>query len=126
MALVWGSGSWLTSMNIRKSSGKTPASELLNTLLEFENANGYVNCIPEGTSVIEIKTGYKKCKVTLSSAFAACDKTPDVAEKAVRSIVMTLCSLESVDFVELRIDDAEFVSIDLSRMLIEDRAWLLP
>ena len=48
------------------------------------------------------------------------------AEQAVRSVVATLCALEGVSAVQIKIYNAQFTSVDLSEPLTVGEDWILP
>lgn len=111
---------------VRKMSGDRMEAEVLKTLFEFEDANGYDNVIPKGTTVVDLQCKYRICSLTLSESFLSCDSDPAAAEKAVRSIVATLCGLETVDWVQIQVSGGEMSSVDLSKNLTVDENWIIP
>lgn len=111
---------------VRKMTGKSFETEVLNTLLSFESGNGYFNAIPGGTTIVELQCEYKVCRVTLSNSFMKCDDDKMSAQQAVRSIVATLCGLETVERVEIKIVDGDLQSVDLSKGFTASKGWIMP
>lgn len=111
---------------VRKSAGRQLEADVLNELFSYESKNGYVNVIPEGTSVVELKVASQNCQLTLSSSFADLDNEPEKMLQAVRSVVASLCALDTVETVRLKIADRELESVDLSRVLTPTADWLIP
>lgn len=113
-------------VNVRKSAGKTLEQAVLERLISFEDQNGYTNVIPDDTVITEFSCTYRLCTISLSNSFLKCDTSSYSAQAAVRSIVSTLCSLETVDRVQIRIEDGEMKHVDLSQIHTVQSDWLLP
>ena len=111
---------------IRRTVGRTVAADVLSTLLSFTSCGGYENPFPAGTLAVEMEIRNGLCTVTFNSAFALCDSEPEQAEQAVRSVVATLCGLEGVSAVQIKIYNAQFTSVDLSEPLTVGEDWILP
>lgn len=111
---------------IRRTTGRTLEADLLNALIARTDLNHYSNPIPEGTMVVDVNVKEGLCELTLNSAFVVCDNDPEQAKLAVRSIVTTLCGLDSVDRVRLSIHNGKLSSVDISRTMTEDPDWVLP
>ena len=111
---------------IRRTVGRTVAADVLSALLSFTSCGGYENPFPEGTLAVEMEIRNGLCTVTFNSAFALCDSEPEQAEQAVRAVVATLCGLEGVSAVQIKIYNAQFTSVDLSEPLTVGEDWILP
>lgn len=113
-------------MFIRQSAGKMGADALLNTLLFFKSANGYVNPFPDGTALLDQTTRDGLCTVTFNHAFAVRNSDPQQLRLAIRSVVATLCSLEQIDRVVVKVSDEKLTDSDLGRELTPQNTWFLP
>lgn len=111
---------------IRRTVGRTAAADVLSALLSFSSCGGYVNPFPEGTLAVELQTQNNLCTVTFNSAFALCDSEPAQAQQAVRSVVATLCGLNGVEAVQIKVYGAQFTSVDLSEPLTVGEDWMIP
>ena len=111
---------------IRRTVGRTVAADVLSALLSFTSCGGYENPFPAGTLAVEMEIRNGLCTVTFNSAFALCDSEPAQAEQAVRAVVATLCGLEGVSAVQIKIYNAQFTSVDLSEPLTVGEDWILP
>ena len=111
---------------IRQSAGKTGTDAVLSGLLSFKPANGYENPFPDGTMVMELVTVNKVCTVTFNNAFSLCDTDPVQAQKAVRSVVTTLCALDGIDAVQININGGTLNSVDISKPLAPQTHWVIP
>ena len=56
----------------------------------------------------------------------ASKRETSTVEKAVRSTVATLCQLDGIDRVSIKITNEKLTNVDLSEPLTMDLAWLLP
>jgi len=111
---------------VRRTPGRSLYADVLAALISFEPANGYGNYIPDGTAVTDVQLQNGVCHVTFNSVFAQCDEDAGKAELAVRSVVTTLCALDDVDAVQITVQDANMVSVDLSQPLHANLSWVLP
>lgn len=111
---------------VRQTGGRSRAETILDQLLVFPSGNGYENPFPDGTAVAEINTEDGLCQVTFNSVFAQCDADSVRAEKAVRAVTETLCSLDEIDSVRITVNDAAMHSVKLSEPLRPDSSWKLP
>ena len=111
---------------IRQSPGKTGTEAVLSGLLSFKPANGYENPFPDGTMVMDLVTVNRICTVTFNSAFGLCDSDPVQAQKAVRSVVATLCELDGIESVQIAINGGSLTSVDISQPLTPETHWVIP
>ena len=102
-----------------------PEEVLLNKLLDLELVNGYENPVPSGTKVVSISTKDGLCRVELSNAFILCDKTPEQALLAVRTVAAALCGLEHVDQVLIFVQYGQLNQVDLSDPLMPSEDWFI-
>lgn len=111
--------------SVRRSGSKTAEQSVLIALLAFETRNGATNIFPEGAAVAEMELVHKICRVKLNSAFDGYrDGTPQ-QKLAIRSIVATLCAMETVDRVEIMFSDDDRSGIQTDRMMQPDDDWFL-
>jgi len=110
---------------ISRTHGRRLEADVLNALLTYEPANGYESPIPDGVVVTDLTVSNGICKVTFNGAFALCDTDVKEAEKAVRSVVGTLCSLENVEEVLINVSQAEIENVDLSEPIAPSPDWYL-
>ena len=113
-------------MFIRQSAGKMGADAVLSTLLSFKSANGYENPFPDGTALVDQTTRDGLCTVTFNNAFALRNSDPQKLQLAIRSVVATLCSLEQIDRVVVKVNDPKLIDGDLGQELTPDSLWMLP
>lgn len=100
--------------------------EVLRALIAYEPINGYRNAIPKGTVATDVSVNHGICRVVFNNIFTMCDASPTEAVQAVRSVVSTLCGLESIDQVKIEVLDGTMTSVDLSEPLSVDTSWLHP
>jgi len=110
---------------INRTAGRSLASDVLNYLLSVEMANSYVNPIPDGTMIVDLRVVDGVCSVTFNSAFALCDTHQNQAEAAVHSVVATLCALDIVDQVQISINQGKLDHYDLSTPIAPQEDWFL-
>ena len=115
----------MVPMVISRSYGRRLENDVMNALLAYEPANGYESPIPDGVVVTDLSVSNGVCKVTFNGAFALCDSDAERAEKAVRSVVGTLCSLENVEAVQICVSQGEIQNVDLSEPITESADWYL-
>ena len=111
---------------IRRTAGRSLETDVVNALISRTDLNHYSNPIPEGTMVVNITVKDGLCELTLNSAFVVCDNDPEQAKLAVRSIVSTLCGLDSIDRVLLSIHNGKLTNVDISEIMTTDPDWILP
>ena len=81
--------------------------------------------VPAGTQLADVSVDGALCTVVLSEEFAACDTDEASAQAAVRAVVLTLCSIEPVERVQLQLlggAGLQYCAIDAS--IAPDSAWL--
>lgn len=111
--------------SVRRSGSKTAERSVVNALLAFETRNGCTNIFPDGAAVTDMELVHKICRVTLNSAFDGYrDGMPQ--QLAIRSIVATLCAMDTVDRVEIMFSDDERGTIQASRIMAPEDDWFLP
>lgn len=110
---------------LQQYSDRHPAEQVLTELLRCKSVNDLVNPIPEGALAVEVAVEDGLCTVCFNSAFALCDEDPVQAALAVRSVVTTLCALEDVERVQLKVYHAEMTQVDLSRPMTAVESWIL-
>lgn len=111
---------------LRRTMGRTLASDVLQGLFQISAPAGYANPFPEGTTVLGSAVKDGLCTVTLSSDFSRCDADPQQARLAVRSLVATLCALDGIERVHLQIHNGTMTTVDLSAPITVQPLWLLP
>lgn len=115
----------LAPIQIRQEE-QASVMDVMEALLSVETINSYINPFPEGTMVLSAEEADGLCTVMFNAAFAMCDSDPSQAQKAVRSTVATLCQLDGIDRVSIKITNEKLTNVDLSEPLTMDLAWLLP
>lgn len=110
---------------IHRTMGRSLAADVLNYLLSVESGNSYVNPIPDGTMIVDLRMADAVCHVTFNSAFALCDTHENQAKAAVRSVVATLCELDVVEQVQITINQGKLENYDLSSAVIPSPEWFL-
>lgn len=86
---------------LRQSVNQTQAELVMETLLNYQNDNGFYTTIPEDTVLNSISVSDGLCVVDLSSEFI---KSTDHLSLSVHSIVATLCGLEDIEQVQITVD----------------------
>lgn len=101
--LVNGSSGYLAAVptRIRLTTSVTQAELVLQTLLDYKNTNGFESTIPEGTTVNRVSIRNGICHVDLSGEFLS---DSGHIPTSVRSIVASLCALDSVGGVRITVD----------------------
>ena len=84
---------------VRQTISEPLAQAVLETLLDYEPPQGFVNLIPEGTSLISVSMFGSRCEVDLSERFIPREDSPEAESAAVCSLVSTLTWLDGVDSV---------------------------
>lgn len=110
---------------VRQTVGRMGVDAVMSALLSFKTANGYENPFPSGTLMLNQKTEDGICTVTFNSAFARDTVDARQRETAVRCVVTTLCGLEGIRGVQIRINDEEEVWVDYGDVLTPQSEWLL-
>ena len=111
---------------VRRSGSKTAEESVLNELFAYETKNGCTNIFPEGAAATEVELIHNICRVTLNSAFDGYQDGTTQQELAIRSIVATLCEMDSVDRVEIIYSEDAGSSISASRIHTPQEDWFLP
>ena len=88
---------------VRQTISEPLAQAVLETLLDYEPPQGFVNLIPEGTSLISVSMFGSRCEVDLSERFIPREDSPEAESAAVWSLVNTLTGLDGVDSVLITI-----------------------
>ena len=97
----------------------------LNALLAGPGEVGLTGAVPAGTQLADVSLEGALCTVVLSEDFAACDTDEASAQAAVRAVVLTLCSIEPVERVQLRLlggAGLQYCAIDAP--LAPEPSWL--
>ena len=97
----------------------------MDALLAGPDEPGLTCAVPAGTQLADVSVDGALCTVVLSEEFAACDTDEASAQAAVRAVVLTLCSIEPVERVQLQLlggAGLQYCAIDASIAL--DSAWL--
>lgn len=97
----------------------------LSALISGPGEPGLMSAVPAGTQVADVSVEGALCTVVLSEDFAACDTDEASAQAAVRAVVLTLCSIEPVERVQLRLlggSSLEYCAIDAP--LAPEPSWL--
>ena len=97
----------------------------MEALLAGPAGSGLKRTIPEGTQMADISVDGASCIVVLSEEFAACDADAGSAQNAVHAVVLTLCSLDAVEQVQIQLlggTGLKYCAIDVP--LAPDPAWL--
>lgn len=110
---------------VERTSEKSLCEDVLRALIAFEPANGYENPIPEDTKIQKLNLEDGLCSVTFNNAFAQCGSDPEQEEKAVRSIVCTLCRVRNVEQVRISIQNGGLTGVDLSEPLTAEESWYM-
>lgn len=113
-------------MTIRQSAGKMGADAILSALLSFKPANGYENPFPDGTALVEQSTRDGICTVTFNHAFALRNADPQQLRLSIRSVVATLCAMEQINCVVIKVNGDTAVQDDLGQLLEPQSEWFLP
>lgn len=111
---------------IRRTTGRTLAEDMLTALQSYSSLNGYHSPIPQGAMAVDVNQRGTTCQVTFNSAFALCDENPQAARLAVRAVVSTLCALDGIEQVELKVYNETLTNVDLSKPLSPQPDWFLP
>jgi len=85
---------------IRYTTGISREELVINTLLSYQNNNGFYSVIPESTKLLGVITEEGICTVNLSGEFLTAKNLP----LAVHSICASICALEDIQSVQVRID----------------------
>ena len=75
----------------------------MDALLAGSDEPGLTCAVPAGTQLADVSVDGALCTVVLSEEFAACDTDEASAQAAVRAVVLTLCSIEPVERVQLQL-----------------------
>ena len=97
----------------------------MDALLSGPDEPGLTCAVPAGTQLADVSVDGALCTVVLSEEFAACDTDEASAQAAVRAVVLTLCSIEPVERVQLQLlggAGLQYCAIDTS--IAPDSAWL--
>ena len=97
----------------------------LNALFAGPGAAGLTRAVPAGTQLADVSVDGTLCTVVLSEDFAACDTDEATAQSAVRAVVLTLCSIDPIARVQLRLlggTGLQYCAIDAP--LTPEPAWL--
>lgn len=97
----------------------------MDALLAGPDEPGLTCAVPAGTQLADVSVDGALCTVVLSEEFAACDTDEASAQAAVRAVVLTLCSIEPVERVQLQLlggAGLQYCAIDAS--IAPDSAWL--
>ena len=97
----------------------------MDALLAGPDEPGLTCAVPAGTQLADVSVDGALCTVVLSEEFAACDTDEASAQAAVHSVVLTLCSIEPVERVQLQLlggAGLQYCAIDAS--IAPDSAWL--
>ncbi len=103
-------------LRVRQNAGETSAEALMADLLVYDPPTGVYNPIPYGTTLLGVTTEGIVCRVDLSDDFLTTDN-----ELAIRSIVLTLCSLPGIYRVQIMVEGEPCTSI-----LQPDMTWTYP
>ena len=99
------------------------AQVLVNALLEGPQSKELVSALPEGFSILSIWTDEDICYVNLPSS--VCDAASgDASRRTIRALVDSLCSLDTVDGVQIRVDGESrdrYGEVDISGILQPDQ-----
>lgn len=86
---------------IRQSPDVTQAELVVQTLLNFQEGNGYYSTIPELARMNSVSVENGVCHVDLNGDFV---ESNDHVRHSVRSIVASVCSLEGIDSAYITIN----------------------
>lgn len=86
---------------------KPVAQTLLETLLDFEGADGISSFIPDGTKILSLKIENRVCVADLTREFLDGCLSDRQEMLAVRSVIATLTALDEIDSVELLVEGIE-------------------
>ncbi len=112
-------------VTIHQTVGRLGVDSVLNTLLSFVPVNGYENPFPTGTLVVNQETRDGICTVTFNGAFVRDTANPQYREAAVRSLVTTLCNLEQINGVRIRVNHDNEDIAETGEILLPRAEWLL-
>ena len=103
--------------------GDSQAQVLVNALLEGPQNKELTSALPEGFGILSIWTEEDICYVNLPSS--VCDAASgDASRFTIRALVDSLCSLDTVDGVQIRVDGesrARYGEVDISGILQPDQ-----
>ncbi len=113
---------------LTSEEGLSQEEQLLRQLLSCEGGYGLRNPVPEGTSVLSVRTAEGLCVVDLTAAFLGENRTKEEEEAAVKSIVATLCALPHIRSVEILVEGLtpEYLDLELQQIHAVDPAWICP
>jgi germination protein M len=111
--------------SVRRSGSKTAEQSVLHALLQWEAKNGCNNPFPDDGVVVDIKSSQKICRVTLDGAYTEYKNGSEEMKLAIRSIVATLCALDTVTRVEILFTNDDDSIIQVSRIVLPDDSWYL-
>ena len=97
-----GSSLYLSAVpsRIRYTTGISQAELVANTLLSYQNSNGFYSLIPEDTKLLEVTTEAGICTIHFSQEFLSAKNLP----LAIRSVCASICALDEIQAVQIRIN----------------------
>ena len=102
--------------------GDSQAQVLVEALLEGPQDKELTSALPENFSILSIWTEEDICYVNLPSS--VCDAASgDASRRTIRALVDSLCSLDTVDGVQIRVDGEsrdQYGEVDISGILQPD------
>ncbi len=110
---------------IRQTTGRMGEDSIINALLNFQPANGYTNPFPEDLMIADATVQDGLCRIVVNNALSQLNSHPEQAQLAVRSLVASLCSMESVNQVQIQIKDGTMTAVDLSQPMAADPTWMV-
>jgi len=120
-----GSSMYLTAVpsRIRYTTGISQPELVVNTLLTYQNNNGFYTLIPENTKLIDVTTVEGACAVNLSEEFLSSENIT----LAVHTICASICALDGIETVQILIDGQipKTVPADLFEPMSPDWDWFV-
>ena len=112
-----------------EETGKVELAEkVVQMLISWEEKNGLKNCIPAGTKLLSVRMENSTCVLDFTGEFlAGCHSEADELF-AVRAVIASVCSIESISAVEILVEGIEpsFRDDSLGSMRRLQKDWLLP
>lgn len=97
----------------------------MQALLRGPSDQKHYSMIPEKTRLLDLFVDDGICTVVLSEEFAEADESAQRASLAVRSVAATLCELDGIDAVRIRLPDGSgFQHLSLDEPRASEAQWI--
>lgn len=91
-------------LRVKPSTSQPLAEAVLDTIVDYDPALGFVNPIPYGTEVLSVSLSGSICYVDLSRHFVPVDNIPKNEKAAVFALVSALTELNNIEAVMLTVE----------------------